>query len=153
MYASQRSLHDTAFRHRLSGSSDIIRDIATHTVRPQGVDFTVATGDGATQFNRYGNAAHNYSTDGNSSRNTSILTNNINNVEYLNGKTVLGYNITGGIETITRLNDLPQGIYTDNSASDRASPEALIIDDGAHAISQWSNDNTVDYLWSVPGSN
>lgn len=67
---------------------------------------TVATGDGATEFDRYGNVIHTFSIDNASSLNTSILTNNINSVTYLDGETVFGYNITGGIEDIKRGTDL-----------------------------------------------
>jgi len=150
LYDSGRSLHDTAFLNRLSGTSDVVRDL---DVSETGI-YSVATADGATQFDQYGNRTHTFSIDNSSDLNTSVLTNNINNIEYLDGKTVLGYNVTGGIETITRLTDLT-GLetYLDWTANDTAHPDTLIIDDGAHTVSTWSNDPSVDYLWSAPNSN
>lgn len=151
MYNSGRSLHDTGFKHRLTGTSDSVRGLAVSDANQK---MTVATADGATEFDKYGNVIHTFSIDDGSDLNTSILTNNINSVTYLNGETVFGYNITGGIEMIKRLTDLTGLLtYFDTSASDSANPDANTVDDGTHAVSTWSNDASVDYSWSAPNSN
>ena len=115
---------------------------------------TVATADGATEFDQFGNVKHSFSIDASSAQNTSILTNNINSVAYLDGQTVFGYNITGGIEIIQRLTDLTGlSTYFDWLATDEANPDTNVIDDGTHTTATWSNDETVDYTWNEPNSN
>lgn len=115
---------------------------------------TVGTADGATELDQFGNIEHSFSVDNSSALNSSILTNNINSVTYLNGLTVFGYNITGGIETIQRLTDLTGlDTYFDWMATDENNPDANTLDDGNHAVSTWTNNETVDYSWNEPNSN